>query len=195
MKVLVLNGSPRENGRTGELKNYFLSFLKGAQIKEVCAFDFPVIFCDDCRKCAQQPMLCVKKDRMYEIYDALTWADVIVIATPIYFNSVPAPLKAIFDRMNCLFNKKFIHKEPRLFRRKRGITLVTSGDARNESVFSVKSQLKMIFDCADAVVFGAVFAMNTDRTPELSMSYAKERAKEIALALIEEFEENEKNIG
>ena len=98
-KVLVLSGSPRKNGNSDMLCD---AFVKGAekaghltekvfiQNKKI----FPCLACYGCRN----THLCVQKDDMGEILEKMVQADVIVLATPVYFYSLSGQLKTLIDR-------------------------------------------------------------------------------------------------
>lgn len=101
MNILILNGSPRHNGNTQLLAQ---SFAKGAEenghkIEFISVDDVNVNPCKGCNACFKnKDMLCVQHDDMAEIYAKLANADMLVIASPIYFYGISAQLKAIIDR-------------------------------------------------------------------------------------------------
>lgn len=101
-KILVLNGSPRMNGNTVALID---SFIKGAERtgNEVVRFDLQKMDIHGCLGCcaggkdAKSP--CVQKDDMEKIYPHYMDADVVVLASPMYYWSVTGQLKCAFDRL------------------------------------------------------------------------------------------------
>ena len=101
MNILILNGSPRHNGNTQLLAQ---SFAKGAEenghkIEFISVDDVNINPCKGCNACFKnKDMLCVQHDDMAEIYAKLANADMLVIASPIYFYGISAQLKAIIDR-------------------------------------------------------------------------------------------------
>ncbi|MDE7066002.1 MAG: flavodoxin family protein [Desulfovibrionaceae bacterium] len=100
--ILILNGSPRLKGNTAILCD---AFMKGAESAGhvVTRFDLQKMTIHGCLGCmkggkdAASP--CVQKDDMGKIYPAYTSADVVVLASPMYYWSVSAQLKAAFDRL------------------------------------------------------------------------------------------------
>ena len=88
MKILVLNGSPRANSNT---KAHCEAFKEGAEAKghEVGMFDIAKMKIGGCLGCeychTKGEGACVQKDDMEKIYPAFQWADMIVIASPIYY--------------------------------------------------------------------------------------------------------------
>ena len=100
MNILILSGSPRKNGNTDLLVE---AFSKGASEKHhvdvVSVHDYKVSPCMGCNTCfTSEGNTCVQKDDMSFIYDKLANADMLVIASPVYFYGLSAQLKAVIDR-------------------------------------------------------------------------------------------------
>lgn len=101
-KILILNGSPRLKGNTAMLCD---ALAKGAQSAghTVTRFDLQrmdIHGCLGCMKGGKDPSSpCVQKDDMTKIYPAYTEADLVVLASPLYYWSVTGQLKAAFDRL------------------------------------------------------------------------------------------------
>lgn len=99
-KVLILSGSPRKNGNSDLLCD---AFLKGAteagnQTEKIFIHSKKIGFCNACYYCKNHAGECVIKDDMTEILDKMQEADVIVMASPVYFYSIDAQMKAVIDR-------------------------------------------------------------------------------------------------
>ena len=112
-QVLVIKGSPRKNGNTSAMAD---AFAKGATedgntITEVVLKDKTIGDCLGCGACQRNGGICVQKDDMTEIYDAMKKADVIVLASPVYFYTWTSLMKRMIDRTFAiepiLKNKKF----------------------------------------------------------------------------------------
>lgn len=106
--IVVLSGSPRKGGNTDILA---AAFIEGAESagKSVTLFrtaDMDIGGCLGCGDCFVEKGLCVQKDDMSKIHDALYNADALVLASPVYYWSVTAQLKRAIDRMYILINKK-----------------------------------------------------------------------------------------
>lgn len=101
-KIIVLNGSPRKNGNTSALVQ---SFTKGAESvgNTVTVFHLGSMNIHGCKGCfsggknPESP--CVQKDDMDKIYPVYKEADVVVLATPLYYWSISGQLKTAFDRL------------------------------------------------------------------------------------------------
>ena len=101
MNILILTGSPRKNGNTDMLAKAFAdgASSKGHNVDTISVGDVNVSPCMGCNRCfANEKMECVQHDDMQGIYERMKCADMLVIASPMYFYSISAQLKAIIDR-------------------------------------------------------------------------------------------------
>jgi arsenate reductase len=112
MFVLGLMGSPRPQGNTDLLLAAFLdgARAKGAQVLKIGVAFKNIAPCQECRFCEQQGFCRQQDDAMGEIYYLLRRADVVVIATPIFFYGPSAQLKALIDRAQALWARHSIMK-------------------------------------------------------------------------------------
>lgn len=101
-KIIILNGSPRKAGNTATLS---ASFKKGAEAagNQVSEFFIDAMNIQGCKGCfgggkdCHSP--CVQKDDMDIIYPLYKEADVVVLASPLYYWSISGQLKTAFDRL------------------------------------------------------------------------------------------------
>ena len=97
--ILILSGSPRKGGNSDTLCD---EFAKGAadagnSVDKVFVRDKKIGFCTACYTCRDTGS-CAIKDDMTEILEKMHWADVIVMASPVYFYSINAQMKTVIDR-------------------------------------------------------------------------------------------------
>ena len=106
-KIVILNGSGRKNGYTSSLVKAFIegTLESGNEVREHFIHEEKINACLGCDTCMRIHQ-CVQKDEdMLKIYDDLSWADVVVFATPEYWGTWTAELKNVLDRMFGWFNK------------------------------------------------------------------------------------------
>lgn len=106
--ILVISGSPKKDGNTSALVTWFAEGArsKGAVVElvDIGKMSFKVAGCSACRSCQKLPKYeCVIKDEGQQVLARMAEADVIVMATPLYFYGPSAQLKVIIDRMFSLF--------------------------------------------------------------------------------------------
>lgn len=98
-KVLILSGSFRKGGNSDKLCD---EFLKGAadaghDVEKIFINDKKIGYCRGCGVCNNTHQ-CVQKDDMAEILNKMVAADVIVMATPVYFYTMNGQMKTLIDR-------------------------------------------------------------------------------------------------
>lgn len=108
-RILILTGSPRRNGNTDRLAQ---SFAKGAeesnQVEIVSVCDYKVNPCIGCNSCfSREGNRCFQNDDMTAIYEKLSQADILIIASPVYFYGISSQLKAIIDRLHTPLRNSF----------------------------------------------------------------------------------------
>lgn len=99
-QILIIKGSPRKSGNTSAMAD---AFVRGTSenkniITEVVLKDKTIGDCMGCGACQRNGGVCVQKDDMAEIYDAMKKADVIVLASPVYFYTWTSLMKRMIDR-------------------------------------------------------------------------------------------------
>jgi len=113
-KVLILESSPRKNGNSVMLSEEFAkgAIEAGNTVETIFIKDKNIGYCESCYGCVKSGE-CVIKDDMAEILKKMHWADVIVMASPVYFYSLDARMKTLIDRTFCQFhnlkNKEFFY--------------------------------------------------------------------------------------
>jgi hypothetical protein len=131
VKILGIAGSPRQNGNTSLLLDEALKGAReaGATINKilVCNRDiYPCQGCMDCMKLGD----CLLDDGMDKIYNLATSSHGIIVAAPIYFNSLNAQTKALIDRFQCVWARKMRGEEvtdPLTRQARRGLFMAAAG--------------------------------------------------------------------
>ena len=97
--VVILSGSPRKGGNSDVLCDEFAkgAISSGNSVEKICLKDHKIGFCQACYACKQTGK-CVQQDDMDTILDKMIKADVIVMATPVYFYTMDAQMKVLIDR-------------------------------------------------------------------------------------------------
>ena len=98
-KILVLSGSPRKGGNSDFLCEKFLEGAKevGHDVEKIFISEKKIGYCRACYAC-RKTHKCILKDDMAEILDKMIDADVLVLASPVYFYSINAQIKTVLDR-------------------------------------------------------------------------------------------------
>jgi multimeric flavodoxin WrbA len=104
-KILVINGSYRDNGITDQVIITMVEALEtdGAEVEIILLRDYPIEFCLNCRECTQQPGNmpgeCVQHDGMQELINKIEESDGFILASPTNFGSVTAIFQRFIERL------------------------------------------------------------------------------------------------
>lgn len=99
MKILILNGSPRPQGNTRKMINAFVEAATAHQVAVVDVCKKNIKGCMACEYCHTKGNgTCIQKDDMQEVYDLLKEAEMLIIASPIYYHGISGQLKCTIDR-------------------------------------------------------------------------------------------------
>ncbi len=183
--VLAILGSPRADGMSARMLQAFLDELPPDCAKTVfsCYEQRPVP-CDDCRFCAHTEG-CSKRD-LDAFYAALEEAALLVIATPVYHLSFPAPLKALIDRLQRYWSARFIlGKRPPIARAKRLVLLTVSGSGKEEGGLMLEKQLAPPLTVIHAAQTACLHVTGAD-APDFALEPYLERTRQIARALYQD---------
>ncbi len=98
-KVLILSGSPRKGGNSDTLCNRFAqgAIEAGHEVEKIRVAELDIGYCRACYACKNTGK-CVINDDMAVVLQKMIDADVLVLASPVYFYSIAAQLKAVIDR-------------------------------------------------------------------------------------------------
>ena len=114
MRIVILRGSPRTNGNSATLIDYFLKGLtkkKPQHIDDFFINELNISPCQGCLYCASSKNHeCKINDDMDQIYATYRKADLIIYATPMYWGYMSAQLKTVMDRMEALAWEHFFEK-------------------------------------------------------------------------------------
>jgi len=105
-RVLILSASPRKDGNSNALCDRFMEGAIAAehQVEKVVLAEKKINYCQGCYACGGNGK-CVQKDDMAQILDSMMAADVIVLATPVYFYTMCAQMKTVIDRTVARYTK------------------------------------------------------------------------------------------
>lgn len=132
-KILILNGSPRRGGNTAAFAQ---AFAQGAERSGHLVTTFavqgmdihPCLGCFGGGKDPHSP--CVQKDGMERIYPVYTEADILVLASPMYYWSISGQLKCAFDRLFAVAECNADYANPR-----KGCVMLMAAEGADKSNF------------------------------------------------------------
>ena len=165
MKVLGIAGSPRRNGNTDLLLAEVMrgAASKGAEVKTIVLNNLKIAPCQHCDACLETGR-CKVEDDMQMVYSELEQADRIVLASPIQFMGVTSQTKAMVDRCQALWVRKYILKQPPLGNtgEKRGLFISVGGRTMTNLFEPALVMVKTLFRILDITYAGELLFSGVD---------------------------------
>jgi len=171
--VLILSASPRKGGNSDLLCDEFAkgALEAGNHTEKIFLNDRKINYCKGCCSCVNSKKGCVQKDDMAEILHKMISADVIVMATPVYFYTMCAQMKTLIDRTFAryteLSNKEFYF-------------IVTSADTSKQAMRRTIECFRGFTSCLDgAKEKGIIYGTGAWDIGEIRKSEAMKLAYEL----------------
>lgn len=161
MKICGIVGSPKKNGNVDLLVTQILKGAQsqGAEVQKVYLNDLCIRPCQSCGT-NPYPRYCLYEDDMTLIYRELESCDVIVLGSPVYFDTVSAQTKLVIDRCTCLM--PYVRRpdgtsgfERRLKKRKKGILIAVAG--ADQEFETIQKTVEGFFLWVNAEMVDAIF--------------------------------------
>ena len=175
--VLILSGSPRLNGNSDLLCN---EFMRGAQeagheVEKIRVATKKIGYCRACYFCRDHEGQCAMRDDMAEILEKMLKADVIVLASPVYFYSVDAQLKTVIDRTVARWlefhNKEFYY-------------IMSAAENTDTVMDTTLACLRGLADCLDgSVERGVIYGKGVYEKGEIKDHSAMQQAYEMGKSI------------
>ncbi len=184
--VIVILGSPRRKGNSATLAENVISGAKsmGAMVDTYFLHGMDIGPCDACDICQEDMNAeCVINDDMQKLYPKLREADVLVIASPIYWFTVSAQTKLFMDRCYALgVSEEYALKGKRI-----GIVL-TYGDSDpfNSGAVNAIRTFQDAFTYVGATIVGMVYGSASDPGEIAANRELMDKAFELGRQLVEE---------
>ncbi len=165
MKVLGIAGSPRRGGNTNLLLAEVMkgAVSRGAEVKTIILNDLKITPCQHCDACLEAGK-CKIEDDMQMVYRELEEADRIVLASPIQFMGVTAQMKAMIDRCQALWAKKYVLNMPPLGnkRERKGLFISVGGRKITNLFEPALVTVKTLFRILDIAYAGELLFSGVD---------------------------------
>lgn len=165
MKVVAFFGSPRTGGNTDLMLREALRAATEAG-HEVVQFNLnhlKIRPCQDCGGCVNTGV-CIVKDDMTRIFEAIRTGDRFIMASPIFFYTVSAQAKVMIDRCQAFWCEKFLLKKdiPAGPQGRKGLLLVAAGLNKDTAVTCAETVTRIFFRTISVPEHAMVSALGVD---------------------------------
>jgi multimeric flavodoxin WrbA len=191
--ILAIHAGERPNGNSYALLEQARKGAEeaGAKVEILVVREKNFAPCVSCGGCAPSGE-CAVRDDMTDIYRLLRKADHIIVATPIYFRSLPGRFKCLIDRCQAFWQAKYVLKlrvaaNPSGVRRL-GAFLACCGSPKGEMMFPpAEKTISAFFNCLDVELRYKLYVPGTDTLGAiLKQRDVMQKARQIGRALAEE---------
>jgi len=160
MLVLGLQGSPRKNGSSDYLLKTFMTEVEkmGAEVQILDIAQMNIRPCLGCGYCEKKGFCVIDDDDMaVSVYPLLRKAQVVVASSPVFFYNVTAQLKALIDRTQALWSRKYrFHLSDPLSTARKGFFLCMGGSHGKKLFDGIHLVANYFFDAIDAGFSGSL---------------------------------------
>ena len=175
--ILVISASPRKKGNSDTLCDQFIIGTKevGHNVEKIFLRDKKINYCVACDSCRNNNGKCALNDDMGEILEKMIKADVIVMATPVYFYTMNAQLKTLIDRTVARYTE---------IKNKEFYFIMTAADGEKSAMERTLEGFRGFTDCLlgakeKGVIYGTGVWKKGDIEGNANLKYAYEMGKSV----------------
>lgn len=172
-KIVILSSTPRRGGNSELLCEQISAGAKdaGHQVNKIFIRDYKINYCTGCGVCFNGGKSCPQQDDMAEILDRMVAADVIVMATPVYFYTMSGQMKTLIDRTCARYRE---------IRKKEFYFVVAAADSNLKAMERTIESFRGFTSCLDeAVEKGVLYGTGAWAKGEIKKSDTYNRAYEM----------------
>ena len=188
MNVLTILGGAKLEGNTATILGWMETDLQesGHNITRMNLDGLDIHGCRGCYTCMESKDKpgCVIMDDAHQVFDAMMASDAIILSTPLYMWSYAGPLKCLLDRCLCLATGYGESTHSSLIEGKPGALLVSAGGGIPDNADAIQLSFPRWADYVK-LAKGDVWIFESCTTPEELGEERRERARELALGLVD----------
>ncbi len=196
--VVLMMGSHRSNAHTAYWVDTMADKLSemGVSCTTIDVGKLTINPCIDCNYCKKNWGKCVFDDDMTQVYQSFKDVDILVIATPVYFNGVTSRLKTLVDRCQMIFHCDFTHGKPFVDAldplTKKGYIVSVGGATHYPNQFiGTEITLKLVFNNLRIPLTEHIRYSETDQSPMNQRVEAASDISRLSKAIYEEVMKSE----
>jgi len=179
--ILVLTGSPRKNGNSNRMAEYFVkgAFSGGHNVVKFETASKKIFGCRSCDKCWEKGKPCFLQDDFDDIVPYIEDADVILLATPLYWFSFSMQIKAVIDRMYAFIGGKCKER----LEDKESLLFVCGSDKGMKIFDGIIATYKEIVNYLNWIDRGVLAVPNVKKVGDIEGTGALLKAEEYGISL------------
>ncbi|EOD01341.1 flavodoxin family protein [Caldisalinibacter kiritimatiensis] len=168
-KILAIMGSPRKNKNTDILLQKVIEGIKikDVEVNKIDLKDLKFSPCTACGYC-EKTGKCIIQDDMQLLYEEFDKSDGIIVASPLYFNTVSSLVKMMIDRCQMFWASKYILNNPSIdvAKERIGMFICTGGAPYSQNQFDAcLPVIDLFFKAINTKYCYNLLVANTDKVP------------------------------
>ncbi len=187
MKIVSLLGSPRSKGNSATIANRITETAAklGAETSTYELNRLAYRGCQGCYACKKGLEHCVLNDDLAGVLNAVREADVVVLASGVYFGEITAQLKAFIDRCFSYFKPDFItNREPSRLKPKKLVFVITQSNPDKELFADIFPRYELFlkwlgFSETSLIRVCGIGPATVDAVPEKALQQAEDAARSL----------------
>ena len=163
MKILGIWGSPRRSGNTEILLDALLNGAAqdGAEVEKIALRELKISPCLEIYHCIKDGT-CPIKDDMRDLYPKLLAADVVVLASPVFFYGLTAQAKALVDRTQALWARRYVLNQDFPGADRQGVLLCTAATQGKHVFVGCRLTARYFFDAVNVSYAAEILVRGVD---------------------------------
>ncbi len=169
--VLIISSSPRHGGNSDLLCDEFMQGAENAghRVEKIRCSELTIHYCRGCGVCNAPDKGCLQKDDMDGVLEKMLAADVIVMATPVYFYTLCGQMKTLIDRTVSRYTE---------LRGKEFYFIMAAAEENRDAMQRTVECFRGFLDCLDdAVEKGVIYGTGAWQAGEVRQSSAMQEAR------------------
>ncbi len=199
LNITAIKGSARQNSHSTALLEKVLEGCKSRaqaqdmtiNIETITPFKMNINTCTSCFSCSETATCIFNDDMDFWIDDeGFNNSEIIILASPIYFNGLPSHVKKLIDRCQPIYASKYDLEDSIIDREKQRRSLLIScagAPAYNDQFTAARTVSGLFFKTLNAAKFDELIVPNTDEQKPAESPQLMDEAFQLGEALIDEF--------
>ncbi len=169
MNIIVFSGSPRKRGNTDLLADAFVAGATSqrANVEKIRLIELKYSPCIECGGCDETGK-CILKDDLTEIYPKIESADVVVLASPMFFYNITANSQALVERSQAFWVRQYVLKQGEIGGKRRQGIFLSAGATKGKLLFDGSLRvMRYFFDAIGGDLAAALLIRGAEKKGEI----------------------------
>ncbi len=169
MNIIVFSGSPRKGGNTDIMADALVAGASshGAKVEKIRLIELKYSPCIECGGCDETGK-CILKDDLTAIYPKIESADVVVLASPMFFYNITANAQALVERSQAFWVRQYVLKQGEIGGQRRQGIFLSAGATKGKLLFDGSLRvMRYFFDAIGGDLAAALLIRGVEKKGEI----------------------------